>query len=277
MTTPDPRPVVVGIDGSKHGLRAALWAVDEAVHRDVPLLLTFVVDPHATDLDEEYAYAQHALHEAWQAVEETGKQAKLESTVLQGDPAEQLIEASRDAQLICLGSRHADHLRHHHQGATAAALAEGAFSPVAVVRRRNLDEPSLEGRWIVAVLDASPAAATVLQTAIGEAELRDAPVLALTRHTSGDAENHDDLRAWLHEYLEEVKEDNADIQICTLPVSDDISNILEQSAPIDQLVIVDSHDPSIVAEVVGREARAVLRHTVCSILVLRPQSEKQKA
>ena len=276
MTTSDPRPVVVGIDGSKHGLRAALWAVDEAVHRDVPLLLTFVVDPHASDPDDEYAYARQALHEVWLAVEGTGKQAKLESTVLQGDPVEQLIEASRNAQLICVGSRHADHSRHHRQGATASALAEGAFSPVAVVRRRGLDEPSLEGRWIVAVLDESPAAATVLQTAIGEAELRDAPVLALMRGSSGDIGSHDDLQAWLKEYLEEAKDDNADIDICTLPVSEDISNFLEQSAPIDQLVIVDSHDPLIVAEVVGREARAVLRHTVCSILVLRSRPEKQK-
>ena len=33
------RPIVVGIDGSKHAIRAAVWAVDEAVSRDAQLLL----------------------------------------------------------------------------------------------------------------------------------------------------------------------------------------------------------------------------------------------
>ena len=32
-------PVVVGIDGSRPGIDAALWAVDEAVSRDIPLRL----------------------------------------------------------------------------------------------------------------------------------------------------------------------------------------------------------------------------------------------
>ena len=31
-----PQPIVVGIDGSKAAIRAALWAVDEAVSRDAP-------------------------------------------------------------------------------------------------------------------------------------------------------------------------------------------------------------------------------------------------
>lgn len=44
----DPRParaVVVGIDGSRAATHAALWAVDEAVNRDIPLRLVYVIDP----------------------------------------------------------------------------------------------------------------------------------------------------------------------------------------------------------------------------------------
>jgi len=34
-----PTAVVVGIDGSKAAVRAALWAIDDAVDRDIPLRL----------------------------------------------------------------------------------------------------------------------------------------------------------------------------------------------------------------------------------------------
>ena len=36
--------VVVGVDGSRTALHAALWAIDEAVARDVPLRLVYVID-----------------------------------------------------------------------------------------------------------------------------------------------------------------------------------------------------------------------------------------
>ena len=39
-----PQPVVVGIDGSKAAIRAALWAVDEAASRDTPLRLLCAIE-----------------------------------------------------------------------------------------------------------------------------------------------------------------------------------------------------------------------------------------
>ena len=37
--------VVVGINGSPTAVDAALWAVDEAVSRDIPLRLVYAIDP----------------------------------------------------------------------------------------------------------------------------------------------------------------------------------------------------------------------------------------
>ena len=37
--------IVVGIDGSRSAVEAALWAVDEAVCRDIPLRLLYAIDP----------------------------------------------------------------------------------------------------------------------------------------------------------------------------------------------------------------------------------------
>ena len=49
----------------------------------------------------------------------------------------QLIKASRTAAMVCVGSKGTNNSRHHERGATAADLALGAFSPVAIVRRRH--------------------------------------------------------------------------------------------------------------------------------------------
>ena len=44
MGAPYSPSVVVGIDGSRAAGNAALWAVDEAVSRDIPLRLVYAID-----------------------------------------------------------------------------------------------------------------------------------------------------------------------------------------------------------------------------------------
>jgi nucleotide-binding universal stress UspA family protein len=52
----NPPSVVVGIDGSRAAVSAALWAADEAVSRDVPLRLLYAVDQGDTgDIDPDDA------------------------------------------------------------------------------------------------------------------------------------------------------------------------------------------------------------------------------
>jgi nucleotide-binding universal stress UspA family protein len=272
-------PIVVGIDGSKQAIRAAIWASDEAVSRDIPLRLLHVVDGKSTDLDRDYAYAEHILHKAWVAVEETGKQVKLESDIRQGDPVTELVEVSRKAEMMCVGAKGAITSGKHKPGATAAALGQSAFCPVAIVRRRHTHRPLPAGLWVIAALDESLASHAVLQTALDEALLRKAPVLALTSWgtEAGDAGGDDGdagLRAKLGRYLDEAQDDDADVQVCGLPMPDNMSNLLEQSATIDQLVIVGPNNPELVAEVVGRKARMILRDTNCSLLILRDQQSR---
>ncbi|AFE16903.1 hypothetical protein MRGA327_12485 [Mycobacterium tuberculosis RGTB327] len=48
-----PPSIVVGIDGSKPAVQAALWAVDEAASRDIPLRLLYAIEP------DDPGYAAH--------------------------------------------------------------------------------------------------------------------------------------------------------------------------------------------------------------------------
>ena len=103
--TATTKPVVVGIDGSKHALRAAQWAALEAASRDVTLRLVYVIDAVDADSQENIDRAQHALHKVWKAVGETHNDVKLESEIVAGDPAECLVEESRGASMVCVGDR----------------------------------------------------------------------------------------------------------------------------------------------------------------------------
>jgi nucleotide-binding universal stress UspA family protein len=264
-------PVVVGIDGSTASLRAALWAVDEAVSRDTPLRLVHVMPASGHGLDEALADARDVLHKAWTEVEATGKPVKIESDIVHGDPGQALVEASRAAHLVCVGWKGTHDSPRGHRGSTAATVARGAASPVAVVRRRHTHKPSRFHRWIIAVLDESPESHTVLQTAIDEALLRDAPVMALTSWSTTNRDNDGTahkggLRATLARYLTDAQEDDADIQVCALPMPDSILNLFEQSHTIDQLVIVGSSRHELVDELLGSPVRKVLRKSNCSLL-----------
>ena len=84
-------PIVVGIDGSQAAIRAAEWAVDEAVSREVPLRLVEVIPQQAEpaplasvgNVRMEVEYAEAALRIAAAAVAADGKPVKVETAILQ--------------------------------------------------------------------------------------------------------------------------------------------------------------------------------------------------
>ena len=84
------RAVVAGIDGSPAAVRAALWAADEAVGRDIPVRLVYAIDPgaglatHQHDPARELDAADRAIRHASGAIEATGKAVKVE---VDGAPA----------------------------------------------------------------------------------------------------------------------------------------------------------------------------------------------
>ena len=110
MLDPSPTPcILVAIDGSQSAVDAALWAIDEAVERDVPLRLVYVTepaDPQAIDpQDHSRRIAEVAVRHALTAVESTERPVKIEVEILQGRPVQALLEAARCAVMLCVGAR----------------------------------------------------------------------------------------------------------------------------------------------------------------------------
>ena len=179
-------PIVVGIDGSQAAIQAAEWAVDEAVSREVPLRLVEVIPQQAEpappasvgNVRMEVEYAEAALRIAAAAVAADGKPVKVETAVLQGDPAAVLLAESRDAAMVCVGSTGIGRFARALLGSTAAELAEAAHCPVAIIRTRQR-RPKPGSSLIVVAVNDSPGNDDVVEQAIKEAQLRHAPVLAL--------------------------------------------------------------------------------------------------
>ena len=137
--------IIVGIDGSGHSQAALEWAVREAGIRQAPLTVLTVHEVAASGWGGSMVYpADDAIREenrkaaqeaADQAVQQAGAQAPPAVTVqaVSGTPAEALVEASRDADLLVVGSRGAGGFARLLLGSVSTEVSHHAHCPIVIV------------------------------------------------------------------------------------------------------------------------------------------------
>ncbi|MBV8179862.1 MAG: universal stress protein [Mycobacterium sp.] len=265
--------VVVGIDGSQAAIHAAEWAVDEAISREVLLRLVEVIPervepaPLASvgNVRMEVEYGQTALSIACAAVEAAGKPVKVETAIIEGDPAAALIAESRDAEMICIGSVGIGRFAQALLGSTAAELAEGAHCPVAIIRSQQ-SQLKPHSALIVVAVDDSPDSDDVVEQAIEEARLRDAPVLALgvLRKDSGDMPCDE-----LNRRVQGWGQRHPGVKIYAGNTRTDIADFVAIMDRTVQLAVIGSAYADQVARLLGPHRHPILGHAECSILVVR--------
>jgi nucleotide-binding universal stress UspA family protein len=139
--------ITVGVDGSSHSQQALEWAIKEAGIRHAPLtVLTVheVAGNHWTGHPMVYPADQpmtetirQAAQEATQkAVEQAGEPGPAAVTVraVSGLPAQELIEASADSDLLVVGSRGGGGFARLMLGSVSSQVANHAACPVVVIR-----------------------------------------------------------------------------------------------------------------------------------------------
>jgi nucleotide-binding universal stress UspA family protein len=281
---PSPPAVVVGIDGSRSAVDAALWAVDEAVSRDIPLRLLYAIDPtrsgtNPQDAARDLAAAEIAVRHAFTAVESTNKPAKIEVEILQDWPTRALLEASRWAALVCVGAMGFTHCAHGRIGSTAAALASSAHCPVAVVRGH--DPLHAKHQWVVADVDESAVGDGVLRRALQEAQLRGAPLRVLTMWQSRFTDIHDGnavadgnrlARAQLERRLAPWKKRYPDLDVRAVAVHCSTLNFLTKNAGSIQLLVVGHERAQGITALLRPPGYAALHNADCSVLICEPQN-----
>jgi nucleotide-binding universal stress UspA family protein len=139
--------ILVGLDGSEHSHKALDWAVKHAALEHAPLTVLAVHEVAASawtgspiiypqDRPEEDKARQAAQEAVTKAVSDLGGPGPESVTVhaVSGQPAQALIEASADADLVVVGSRGAGGFANLLTGSVSSQVVNHAACPVVVVR-----------------------------------------------------------------------------------------------------------------------------------------------
>jgi nucleotide-binding universal stress UspA family protein len=253
--TQQGRPVVVGIDGSQAALDAATWAVTEAVSLGVPLRLVHVSDAkHASRLpidagDCEAGHAESVVYRAEMTIHDIGTRVQVETAIVCGRPDCVLIDESRRAALVCVGTEGKGPCAPMPLGSTAAALAKHAHCPVAIVRSGGA--PQTDTGWIAAVQNGEPDNDAVVHRAMEEGRLRRAPVLLIDTR----------LDSWIRRY--------PDVHVRTVAARRGGMRHDERLSDSIQLAVVGSADAEHVAQLVWPDYHPVLGDANHSVLLVR--------
>lgn len=181
--------LVVGVDGSTESAVALRWAVEEAGRRGLALKLVYalaipvVSDAYGMvmtrpDVDELAEYSQQLLAAAEQAVLAQDPTVEVSTELRDGSPAGVLLEASRHAAGVVVGTRGLGAISGRLLGSVAVRLAAKAFSPVYVIPP-EWDPVTCAGDPVVVGVDGSDHSEAALALALEVARRREAPVKAV--------------------------------------------------------------------------------------------------
>jgi nucleotide-binding universal stress UspA family protein len=278
---PPPSPaVVVGIDGSSGAVAAALWAVDEAIDRDVPLRLLYAIEPPRSgqfdcqSIGHDFATADIAVRQAAMAVEANDQPVKIEIEIVQDRPIPALLTASYSAAMICIGAVGTNDSPGRRIGSTAYGLLAHAQCPVAIVRP---ERPLQADRgWVVTEFENSANGSTPLRHALDEARLRKAPLHVIAswrpgfpdvQDTQTCAEGNKQARANLERTLTRYRQMYPDVEIQSVAVPGNTVNYLARHADSIQLLVLGHHPSDELSVVAGPASYSTLDGLDCSLLI----------
>ncbi|WP_156685551.1 universal stress protein [Mycobacterium sp. Marseille-P9652] len=255
MSELDAKSVVVGVNGSRAAVNAAKWAVDEAVGRQLPLRLVYVVarreahDAPNPPSDWEIERGEMALAQAESAVRSEHKPVEVDTAILSGDPAQVLVDESLAAAMVCVGTARRGWACDGLLGPTAAGLVARAHCPVAVIRTNPDGSPTDLG-VIAVVLNDEPDNDEVVHQAMEQGRRRHAIVRQIDRR----------LNSWVRRY--------PDVAVQTVAAGTGVRAGGPAGSAIE-LAVVGSVDAEAMAGLATPNCHPIVGYPDCSVLVVR--------
>jgi nucleotide-binding universal stress UspA family protein len=302
-----PRPIVVGVDGSPASWQAIHTAVWEARARRTTLVLAhgFPADPYtwygwapmyAGPTYDPRALAQTMVDETANEVRDTYPDITVTTELHAGTGANALIEASRDATMVVVGSRGRGGFAGLSIGSVAAQTAAHAACPVLVIRppvegdteplTDTGDRATVRPGPVVVGVDGSSTSTDALAFAFEEASLRGGPLVAM--HVWWQLPTHElgpDLpdRMDLAEATEEVKRLLAgllgnwpakfpDVAVELRPVQSmhPSKELIEASRDAGLVVVGSRGRGGFAGLLLGSVGRDLVSHAHCPVAVVHP-------
>ena len=289
--------VVVGVDGSAASTGAVAYAANTASTRRIPLLLVTtyttpaamfaegMLPPQAV-YDELERECQPIIESARATALKVAPEIDVSHAIIEGNPAQALIDYSRKAKLIVLGSRGLGGIKGMVLGSVSAAVASHAFSPV-VVTREDTDDLDRTGPVVVGI-DGSVVSTKATEWAFAEASARNARLIAV--HTwmdpqvqaaaAGISLTEEDWKQLEEQQFQTLSERLAgfsdrypDVKVERFVTRDRAVRALVEQSENAQLVVVGSHGRGgFAGMVLGSTSRALLQAAPCPVMVVRPES-----
>jgi len=140
--------ILVGVDESDHSRHSVRWAMQEAVLRQTPLTVMTVLPGEARPATmifwgvRTYSGSSHNEDLVRNAVRELvdkvaseigGTLPEVTVSIATGNPAEELVRASRDADLLVVGSRGSGGFGRLMMGSVSSQVTHHAHCPVVVI------------------------------------------------------------------------------------------------------------------------------------------------
>ncbi len=216
------RGIMVGVDGSPSAKVAVDWAAREAASRNVPLTLVYVLSPPLLTAWPEVVmppgYAQwqqeqgtailDAASRVADAAASGGRGVEIHTELPTGPSVPTLVELTRDAQMVVVGSHGRGVLARGLLGSVSSGLVRHAHCPVAVIHDEDplMDRPAEAP--VVLGIDGSPASEAATAIAFDAASRRGVELIAV--HAVSDSDvfelpgvDHSALQSQAEEILAE--------------------------------------------------------------------------
>jgi nucleotide-binding universal stress UspA family protein len=189
--------IVVGVDGSPSSDVAVVWAARDAALRGVPLTFLHVMpvaaSPAWLDMglpDDYWGWQQKRGQEVVALARDIANKAtagqerlQLDADVVSGNTVGTLVDRSRHADLLVVGSRGLGKWSRRVLGSVSSSLVRHAHCPVAVIHDDS--HPAADAPIVVGV-DGSPASELAIEIAFDEASRRGVELIVV--HTWHDVD-----------------------------------------------------------------------------------------
>jgi nucleotide-binding universal stress UspA family protein len=286
-------PIVVGVDGSSSALEAVEWAAQECARHRVPLRLVHALlipvrgYPELLIAEHEVRQAMEGQAATWLAEAERTARANaptvdVEAVRLTGAVVPVLVEESRRARMIVLGSQGLGGFTGLLVGSTAVGLSAHGACPVVVVR----GTPAADAPVVVGV-DGSPASEAAIGFAFEAASTRGVPLTAVMTWTDFlvDSPYNEARLAIDWEQVQEAErrllaqrmagwqEKYPDVRVDRVVLRDRPVRALLKLAEDAQLLVVGSRGHGgFTGMLLGSTSQALVYHAPCPLAVVRPTS-----
>ena len=143
--------VLVGIDGSDDGIRAARYGIGRALHFGIDIWFVNAVDDGVVNGGWGIIYDPSVLKEAGQAAVQQATdlaiakglpQERVHTDVIIGNPTSVLSQCSKDAEILIVGRRATSGLERMFVGSTSTSLVSSSHCPLVVISAASTPDPT---------------------------------------------------------------------------------------------------------------------------------------